>query len=59
MLVLDRRVNQRIRINDDITILLVSARDGKAKIGIEAPQDVVIHREEVYQAIKRREEGQS
>ena len=54
MLVLGRKVNERIRIGDNIIITLVEVRDGyKAKIGIEAPGDVVVDREEVWQAKQR------
>ena len=47
MLILTRNVSQRIKVGEDIWVTLVSYRDGKAKIGIEAPRDVPVHREEV------------
>lgn len=57
MLVLERLEGQRIRINDDIVIELVEVRKkrGAARIGITAPNGVRVHREEIYEAIKRQE----
>ena len=47
MLVLTRKVGQRIRIGDDVVITLVRIQGDKVRVGIEAPRDVAIHREEV------------
>lgn len=51
MLVMTRKINERIVIGDDITVTVVDIRDGKARIGIEAPREVPVHRLEVYEAI--------
>lgn len=52
MLMLSRKKGERIRIGDDITITVVEFRSGgKVRIGIVAPKDVPVHREEVYEAI--------
>jgi carbon storage regulator len=51
MLLLTRKAGQKIRINHDITVTLVSGLDGRVVIGIEAPRNVTVHREEVYQRI--------
>lgn len=52
MLVLTRRRNESIRIADDITVTVVDVgRDGKVRLGIDAPKDVTVHREEVYREI--------
>lgn len=53
MLVLSRKKNQSIRIGDDITITINEIRGDKVRIGIEAPKDVIVHREEIYEAIRR------
>lgn len=53
MLVLSRKVNERILISDNISIMVVEVRGDKVRLGIEAPRDVTVHREEVYKAIKR------
>jgi carbon storage regulator len=53
MLVLSRERNEGIRIGDDIRIVVVEIRGDKVRLGIEAPQEVPVHRDEVYEAIKR------
>lgn len=55
MLVLSRKKGEEIKIGDGITIVLVEIRGDKARIGIEAPRDVPVHRGEVYEAIKRQQ----
>lgn len=55
MLVLSRRMGESIIINEDITIAVVDIRGDKVRLGIEAPKDVPVHRQEVYDAIKRAE----
>ena len=55
MLVLSRKKNESIVINDDITIVVVEIRGDKVRLGVEAPKDVPVHRLEVYEAIKRAE----
>jgi carbon storage regulator len=50
-----RKPSQLIRIGDDIKIMVVKLKGDKAYIGIDAPDEVEVHREEVYQAIKRGE----
>ena len=51
MLVLSRKKNESIIINDDITVIIVEIRGDKVRLGIEAPKDVSVHRREVYEAI--------
>lgn len=52
MLVLTRKTNESIMIGNKIKISVIQCEDGKVKLGIEAPSDVKIHREEVFNAIK-------
>ena len=59
MLVLSRKKNESIVINDDITIVVVEIRGDKVRLGVEAPKEVPVHRREVYDAIKRNEASQS
>ena len=51
MLVLSRKKNESIIINNDITITVVEIRGDKVRLGIVAPKDVPVHRQEVYEAI--------
>ncbi len=53
MLVLSRKKNESIVIDDRIVITVVEIRGDKVRLGIEAPKDVPVHRDEVYQAIQR------
>jgi len=55
MLVLSRKKNESIIINNDITIVVVEIRGDKVRLGVEAPKEVPVHRREVYDAIKRSE----
>jgi carbon storage regulator len=51
MLVLTRKAGESIRIGDNITITIVESDGHNVKIGIDAPRDVAVHREEVYKRI--------
>jgi carbon storage regulator len=53
MLILQRKKNESIVINDEITIVVVEIRGDKVRLGIEAPKDVPVHRREVFDAIHR------
>ena len=58
MLVLTRQRGERIMVDDNIIITIIEVRGDRVRIGIEAPRDVSVHREEIYDAIqqgKRRE----
>jgi carbon storage regulator len=52
MLVLSRKKNESIIINDNITVTVIEIRGDKVRLGIEAPKDVTVHRREVYEAIQ-------
>ena len=55
MLILTRRPGQTIRIGDDIEVTILSQRGDQFRVGIAAPQDIPVHRDEVYQRIKDEE----
>jgi carbon storage regulator len=59
MLVLSRKKNESIIINDDITIVVVEIRGDKVRLGVEAPKEVPVHRNEVYEAIRRNQNSSS
>jgi carbon storage regulator len=53
MLVLSRKKNESIVINNEITVVVVEIRGDKVRLGIEAPKEVPVHRREVFEAIRR------
>jgi carbon storage regulator len=53
MLVLSRHRDESIMIGDDVVVTIVDIRGDKVRLGIEAPQEIPVHRQEVYEAIKR------
>ncbi|MBR7064816.1 MAG: carbon storage regulator CsrA [Treponema sp.] len=52
MLILSRRVDEQIKIGDDITVTIIEVRGEQVKIGVEAPKSVKVFREEVFNAIQ-------
>ena len=59
MLVLSRHRDESIMIGDNVMITIVDIRGDKVRLGIDAPQEVPVHRQEVYEAIKRENEKAS
>lgn len=56
MLVLSRKKNESIVINDNIVITVVEVRGDKVRLGVVAPKDVTVHRQEVFEAIQKGDE---
>jgi carbon storage regulator len=57
MLVLSRKLNEAVVINGNIKVTIVEVRGDKVRLGIDAPQDIAIHREEIAEAIAEKEEA--
>lgn len=53
MLILTRRIGESLTIGEDIKITLLGIKGNQVRIGIDAPKDVEVHREEIYDKIKR------
>lgn len=55
MLILTRRVGEKIKIGDSIEVMVLAVKGNQVRIGVNAPKEVAVHREEIYQRIKREE----
>jgi len=53
MLVLSRKKDEKIIIGENITLMVIEIRGDKVRLGIDAPKEVTVHRQEVYEAIKK------
>ncbi len=52
MLILTRRVGETLVIGDDVTVTVLGVRGNQVRVGVNAPKDVAVHREEIYQRIQ-------
>ena len=53
MLILTRRVGETVMIGNEVTVTIVGVKGSQIRIGINAPKDVTVHREEIYERIRR------
>jgi carbon storage regulator len=59
MLILTRRVGETVMIGHDVTVTVLGVKGNQVRIGVNAPKDVAVHREEIYERIKREEDQDS
>jgi carbon storage regulator len=59
MLILTRRVGETVMIGNEVTVTVLGVKGNQVRIGVNAPKDVAVHREEIYERIKREEEQES
>jgi carbon storage regulator len=59
MLILTRRVGETLMIGDEVTVTVLGVKGNQVRIGVNAPKDVAVHREEIYERIKREQDAES
>ena len=57
MLILTRRVGETVMIGNDITVTVLGVKGNQVRVGVNAPKEVAVHREEIYERIKREEQA--
>lgn len=59
MLILTRRVSETVMIGDDVTVTVLGVKGNQVRIGINAPKNVEVHREEIFERIKKERAGEA
>ena len=57
MLILTRRVGETLKIGDNVNVTVLGVKGNQVRIGVDAPRDVAVHREEIYDRIQREQES--
>ena len=57
MLILTRNISQKIKIGDDVTVTVLGVQGNQVRLGINAPKNVAVHRQEIFERIQREKSG--
>ena len=59
MLILTRRIGETLMVGDEVTVTVLGVKGNQVRLGVNAPKDVAVHREEIYQRIQREKDSDS
>ncbi len=59
MLILTRRIGETLMVGDDVIVTILGVKGNQVRIGVNAPKEVAVHREEIYQRIQKEQDGGS